>query len=908
MTRGDDPGDDSKDGTQQMSKLRELARLCPPLLSYNDQRMGNRKKTRGQRAAHALVNFLFSPYFKVLAALVVIISVAAGAVFIHYYDAYAAIIDRRLSGEIFQMTAKIYAAPHVVYPGQVITRNEVLTRLRRAGFEAVTSAPDEDGVYQVIDDSDVTHIVVSPHEQADYRLDLGDGRLTQMYELPSGMPMESAQLPPELVTSLFDDTRSRRRVVEWEQIPQNLVDALIASEDQRFYQHFGIDPIRAVGVLISNFRGQRLQGASTITMQLAGSFFLNRRERTWNRKLPEVFMALILEQRLTKEQILALYSNEIYLGHRGSFGIYGFGEAAAVYFGKDISELSLAEAATLVGVLPAPSAYSPWSNPERALARRNLVLDEMLELGTITPQEHDDAVVQEIALADSRIDASDAPYMVDYIREELLQDFSEDELVNDDLRVYSTIDPDLQRAAVRAVEDGLAQVDEALSVTPETEKLPQATLIVLDPHTGEIRAMVGGRDYSASQYNRITEAFRQPGSIFKPIVYTAAFSTAYDPIVDEPEEEAGLLSDLGLGDLFTADEPSPEMLFGDRTEAPEEPPRELLERDPDAVEGVVGELTDEQLATRRERGSLDTDTIITPITTVMDEPTFFFYEGDKYYEPSNFADQFNGLITVSEALRRSLNVPTVKVAERVGYDRVAEMAHRMGLNGDIRPFPSIALGAFEVTPIEMAGAYTAFANEGVRVAPRAIREIRGADGEIRKEYPMETEAVLRPEMAALMTHMLEDVINNGTGVRVRSMGFNLPAAGKTGTSRDGWFAGYTTDLLAIAWVGYDDNSELNLEGARSALPIWADFMLEAYKLYPVREGQRVDFFDPPGIDIVSIDPTTGFLATPYCTETIERAFISGTEPTGFCPLHSSSNGFFLSDALKGVGRTLSRIF
>jgi len=866
--------------------------------------MGKRKKTRGQQIAHGLLDFFFSPYFKVLAALVIILSLVGGVVFYHYYSEYAAVIDRRLSGEIFQQTAKIYASPYTLYPGQIINRNAVLTRLRRGGFQAVDQSPalDDDGVYQLVGGTDTTtRIIVSPPGRSDFRLDFSAGRLDHIYELPGGYPMEQVELPPELVTSLFDDTRSRRRVIEWEQIPQHLIDALVASEDQRFYHHFGVDPIRAIGVLIANFKGQRLQGASTITMQLAGSFFLNRRERTWSRKLPEIFMALILEQRLTKEEILALYANEIYLGHRGSFGIYGFGEAAAVYFGKDIGDLTVAEAATLVGVLPAPSAYSPWSNPARALERRNIVLDEMLELGTLTQDQHDYARGQEIALADTRIDASDAPYMVDYIRDELLLDFSEDELVNEDLRVYSTIDPDLQRAAVRAVESGLASVDEQLGITPESENRPQAALIALNPHTGDILAMVGGGDYSESQYNRITEAFRQPGSIFKPFVYAAAFETAYDPL---PEA----VSTLGSGEEEVA-EPAPEMLFATPGDSLEEV-RPVLDRDPDAVEGVIDELTLDQLSERDERGSLDTDRIITPITTVTDEPTFFFYEDDKYYEPSNFADQFNGLIEVSEALRRSLNVPTVKVAERIGYQRVADLAHRLGLNGDIRPFPSIALGAFEVTPIEMAGAYTAFANEGVRVEPRSIHEIRGPEGDLRKEYPMESEAVLRPEMAALMTHMMQDVIRNGTGVRVRSMGFAQPAAGKTGTSRDGWFAGYTTDLLAIAWVGYDDNEELNLEGSRSALPIWTEFMQAAYELYPVREGQRTSFYDPPGLEIVSIDPTTMFLATPYCTETEERAFIAGTTPTGFCPIHSLP-GSFLSrtvDGIQGLGRRIAGWF
>src|SRR5438128_8849956 len=385
--------------------------------------------------------------------------------------------------------------------------------------------------------------------------------------------------------------------------------------------------------------------------------------------------------------------------------------------------------------------------------------------------------------------------------------------------------------------------------------------------------MVGGSDYGASQYNRITQASRQPGSILKPIVYATAFETAFDRN-DAPSNP------------------------GDTTSTGEAANPESISANP------------------RQFDSLRHEGVITAITTFMDEPTTFIYDGDRTYEPNNYKQQYRGLVTAREALQHSLNVPTIKIAERVGYDRVARMAKRLGLNAKIKGYPSVALGAFEVTPIEMAGAYTVFANEGRRVQPHALLRVTSADGSVNKAYKYEPQDVLRPELAYLMTNLMEGVINYGTGAGVRARGFTLPAAGKTGTSRDGWFAGYTKDILVIAWVGYDDNRDLNLEGARSALPIWTEFMLKATQLYPPRDPDRTHFDVPPGIEFARIDAESLELANSACDNTFDEVFIAGTAPTVSCPIH----GVKISDLLerdvaepvkevgkevgKGVGRVI----
>jgi penicillin-binding protein 1B len=668
--------------------------------------------------------FLRTRVFKILISQFVLFSIASSTVVTHYYNRYARTIDLKLGREVFQHTAKIYAAS------------------------------------------------------------------------------------PKLVTNLSDASRAKRRLVEFKDLPKVLVDAVTAGEDQNFFTHHGLDPIRIAGAFISNlYETHRLQGGSTITQQLARNFFLTA-EPTWRRKISEAFIAVILELRLTKEQIFTMYANEVYLGQRGSFAVHGFGEGSAAQFGKDISELTLPEAATLAGIIPAPNAYSPSRHPDRATVRRNLILRAMEHTGAITAENYEKAKQSELESTRLTADATEAPYLVDFIREELLKDYSEEELMTGGFNVYTTLDPNPQKAAVEAVAKGRAFVEEQFAArdkkkkTPESRPRPQAGMIALDPHTGEIKAMVGGTDYAASQYNRITRAFRQPGSIFKPFVYAAALETAYDVNLEEP-----------------------------------------------------GPASDPHVQ------SLD-DRIITPLTTVMDSPKVFFY-GGATYEPNNYKHDYRGFVTVRTALQYSLNLATIRVAERIGFDRVAALAKRMGLNSGIKGYPSMAIGAFEVTPIELAGAYTAFANEGKRIEPHALLRIVAADGTLLKTYEYKARQVISPEIAYLMTHMMEGVIDHGTGAGVRARGFKLPAAGKTGTSRDGWFAGYTRDLLVIAWVGFDDNRDLNLEGARSALPIWTDFMLKAYALDPATDVAAMSFAPPPGIEIVRIDADTLMLATPF---------------------------------------------
>jgi len=810
--------------------------------------------------------------FKILVLLFVAGFIGITGFVIYHYEQDSRTIDRFLGGAVFQQTARVYARPYHLYPGQKLKPESVVARLQRAGYEPSGAKSAENGFYQLA----TNKITLEPSVGEPVRLEFDKTTLTRIVKSKGG-EVNDAWLPPELVTNLFNQSREKRRIVEYSELPPILVNALIAQEDRRFYNHFGIDPIRLVGAVVASVRdSHRISGTSTLTQQLARNLFLTR-DRSTKRKIHEMFMAILLERRASKEQIMTMYANDIDLGQRGSFNIRGFSEGAATFFGKDLTALTLPEAATLVGIIPAPNgAYSPTKHPEEVKKRRNLVITAMADMGKITKDEAAKAKATPLNLIPAKIDSNEAPYLVDYIREGLLRDFSDDALINDSLSVYTTIDPELQSAAVEAVNKGLKAVEDLLAPRYKGKKdadkrpHPQAAMIAMERRTGGIVAMVGGSDYGASQYNRITQAFRQPGSIFKPLVYAAAIEAA--------QEEAG------------KSKPAP----------PADPPGEHAS--PETGTDGFGNPPPSPAPAVSEGPQR-----ITPVTMLPNHPVTFTYDGTQTYEPGNFHDEYEKYgdpVSVRVALEHSLNVPTVEVAEMIGYDKVAALAKRAGMNGKIKPFPSIALGAFEVTPIEIARAWTIFANEGKRLEPHALLRVVDADGTESKAYKYEETPVLSPQVAYLMTHLLEGVIAEGTAASVRSRGFELPAAGKTGTSRDGWFAGYTKDFLVITWVGFDNNDDLNLEGAKSALPIWTDFMIKAAQLYPPLNIDEMEFRVPEGIEFVKIDSMSHLPATSACPDTFSEAFIAGTVPTMMCPLHGNP----LTRSVRGLGEAIGGFF
>jgi penicillin-binding protein 1B len=708
------------------------------------------------------------------------------------YHKFSRRVDGQLGGGRFTRTLSFYAAPEDFFVGDTVSPEEILSALRRCGYREGAGA----GAYTF--DSDILNIT-SPDGATAVRLAFAKGRIASIKSLSDGAAQPEYELGPQLITNLSDAGREKRTLVGFADLPPALVHAVVSAEDKRFFQHAGFDPFRVAKAAYVDVKDNRKeQGASTITMQLARNLWLERDKR-WQRKFAELMITLHLERKLTKKEIFEYYCNQVYLGGRGTFGINGFGEAARVYFNKDVRKLNLAEAATLAGLIQRPSYFNPFRYPERARERRNIVLGLMLANGYASRPEYLEAVNAPLGLHVGNGELSDAQYFLDLAADEA-QKRLEDRTWSGAAGVYTTIDLRLQRAAEQAVREGAVIVERELKKKHRSGE-PQIALVALDPRTGEVKALVGGRAYADSQLNH-TLSHRPPGSVFKPFVYAAALSN------------------------------------GSR--------------------------------------------IFSPSSTVEDAPTTFRYE-NQTYSPGNFDHQFHGTVTFRRALAKSLNVATVRVAEMTGYNNVVALARNAGLGDNIRATPSVALGAYEVTPLEIAGAYTIFANHGLRESPRFIGDIRDQRGRALYQARPESLPVLDERVAFLMEDMLQEVMRSGTAAGVRSLGFQLPAAGKTGTSHDGWFAGFTSELLCVVWVGFDDYRELDLEGAHSALPIWTSFMKQAarFKTY----GAAKAFVAPPGVVRVSIDPESGKLATPQCTSAVSDYFMDGTQPVEHCTLH-----------------------
>jgi penicillin-binding protein 1B len=764
----------------------------------------------------------------VIRAAIVIFLVAAiglGGFFCYFYIKYDRIIAQRFRSPVFSNSAKIYALPRTVHDGDKIDAKEIAALLRRAGYS------DKDGqsllgtFHLAGDGIEITPGPESYHSPEAAHIAIQDGQVDKI--VSRGSELSAYELEPQLVTALFDSgQRSKRQVVKYADIPKVMVDAVLAIEDRRFFEHSGVNFIRMFEAgWIDLTRQRHEQGGSTITMQLSRGFFLTP-EKTVRRKLTEMLIAEEMEQKFSKQQILEFYGNWVNLGQRGSFAISGFAEASQSYFNKDLKDITLPEAALLAGIIQGPSRLSPYRHPERALERRNLVLDSMVETHAITREQAEKAKATPLKLAPPNVEASDAPYFVDMVRDTLINRFNEHELNDQSYRIYTTLDPDLQKAAAQAVEMGIKLVDEQVTKMRtkkvkvgkkiETTVVPgpqaQVAMVVLDPHTGAVLALVGGRDYGFSQLNHALSR-RPTGSIFKPFVYAAAMNTALD-------------------------------------------------------------------------GST---TVITPASTVTDAPTSFAY-GDQIYEPRNYKEEYHGDVTLRYALAMSLNNATVKVAEEVGYDKVAELAKSAGIVS-VKATPAMALGSYEAAPLDMTGAYTSFANNGTRLSPILVNSVRNAKGDVVANFKTDQRQVLDPRIAYVMTNMMEGVINNGLGyTAVRLRGFTLPAAGKTGSSHDGWFAGYTSNLLCIVWVGYDDYSDLRLSGAMTAAPIWTEFMKKASALPQYAEMK--EFSQPTGVVDVQLDKATNRLATPTCPDDYVAAFVAGTEPHETCDQQSAVAGFF----------------
>jgi len=752
-----------------------------------------------------------------VAALIVFTAVPALYFFLTYYRSLENEVVTRFSQKHWNIPSRIYSDSTVIYPGLALKDLGFFERLARLNYHRVESGKvNERGEYSY--DPKRGKLVIFLHNFSyPYRefpgeivqIDLSRNEVIQgMSEPDSNKPLYSMEVEPELLSGIFEGDWEQRRLVPLSQIPPAFVDSILAAEDHRFYEHHGFDLVRTVKAGWIDLTSHHVrQGGSTLTQQLMKNFFLTR-ERSFRRKVKELLMAYIAETKYSKDEILENYINDIYLGQRGQEGIYGIWEASEYYFSKEPRDLSIGEMASIAGMISSPNRLNPMRHPDLARIRRNEVLASMLQDGYISQAAYETARGEPMHPRETFVETNDAPYFVDFVKKELAERYSSSVLTEEGLRIFTTLDVHAEKLAETAIDENLTDLEAKhpkLKRREENDRLEEC-LVSLEPGSGKIRAMIGGRNYQRSQFNRVTQSKRQPGSAFKIVTYAAAFD---------------------------------ETLNGG--------PEKFL-----------------------------------PTSYIDDTQWTWNYANNMSWTPNNYKDKYFGRVTLEFALEESLNAAASRIANAIGLDRVVAMGKLLGF-GDLPMYPSIVLGGIEVSPLQLAEAYSIIASDGMDVHPYAVTAVVDQNGKVMEGHELEAEQRISPQLAYIMQFMLEQVINHGTGAAARTMGFRRPAAGKTGTTndaKDAWFAGFTPNLLTVVWTGFDQKEVLGLTGAQASLPAWTNFMKAATASRP-----PLGFVMPPGLVEEMVDPTTGYKASPLCPVKIEGVFPQESAPTQLCPFH-----------------------
>ena len=735
---------------------------------------------------------------------------------------FTSIVVSRFEGRRWSLPSRIYSDMLAVRTGDGGSPEKLAAKLDRLLYQRDDALPARPGHYRRRGETVELFTRRFRYPGHDFQgfaatVQFAGGRVVSVRD-EKGAAIPAVVVEPELLGSVFGEDVEDRTLVRLAEVPRTLTDAILVTEDRDFYRHAGVSVKRSFGAFLSNMKGGAKQGGSTLTQQLVKNLYLSP-ERTFKRKATEAVLAIILDARYSQDEILEAYLNEIYLGREGAIAITGVGEAARHYFGREAADLDLAESATLAAIIKAPNVYSPLRNPARALQRRDLVLRLMREEKKIDDGALKVALAEPLRPVSRASFKTKAPHFVDFVKAELAERYGA-KLKSEGLQIYTTLDVDLQQAGQRAVTEGLTGLEKKYRRLAEASKQAplQGALIVLEPQTGNVRVLVGGRDYRRSQFNRVTQAHRQPGSLFKPFVYLAAFARR---------------------DL--AKPVTPATIFQDA-----------------------------------------------PITVAWDRQ-----QSEQQWTPKNYDNSFRGPMSARQALELSINIPTVRAALAAGLPTVVATARAAGIGSDLRPYPSIALGAFEISPMEIASAYSVFANSGVRIEPNAIVGVMNSDGSVLDRKETALKPALPADAVFLVDSLLRGAVDRGTGGGARAGGVRGVLAGKTGTTNDGrdaWFVGFSPRFLAAVWVGYDDNRAVHLSGSQGAVPLFAEFT----RAVPAQAF--VDNFPVPS-DIVTaeIDPGTGYLAGPLCPRHMTEVFISGTAPVTECPVHQDRSYGELGD-------------
>jgi penicillin-binding protein 1B len=725
---------------------------------------------------------------------------------------YAVITTKFDSSRRWDLPSRIYSDATPIVPGMTIPWTLLEPKLNHVGYHETNVRVANPGEYRYAGGMLEIYLQNFEYPDIEFRalpvaIEMEGGTVRAIRRLDDGVALRGIRIEPELITSIYNNEMEDRLPVSIDAVPKVVSEAIIATEDKNFYHHQGISIRGTLGALITDIRNKNIShGGSTLTQQLIKNFYLNP-ERSWGRKAHEALMAVLLEARYSKNQILEAYLNEIYLGQNGAVQISGVEQASQVYFGKHVTYLTLPEAATLAGIIRSPNVLSPLAHPDRAKGRRDTVLQLMKEQGYINDTDYELAVASPLATARFPKMSRSAPFFVDLVLKQLKETYPETQLRTEGLRVFTTLDTIMQSSAEQSLGSGIDALNKHYPYLRNSPTPLEGVVLTIQPGTGYVKALVGGRSYSKTQFNRAIQARRQPGSLFKPFVY----ATAMDPARGQQ--------------AFTA-------------------------------------------------------------ATVLDDSPISVKNGNAVWTPQNYDHTYHGQVPVRKALAYSYNIPAVRAAMNAGVSNVIKTAATIGIESHLEPYPSVSLGSFEVTPLEIAYAYSAFANLGVKAEPISILAVSTRDGKVLESREVKMKRVAAASVCYVMNDILKDVLKYGSGNKASQLGFKRPFAGKTGTTssfRDAWFIGYSPRILSLVWLGFDDGHSVRLAGGDACVPIWTTYMKSIDGLI-----QHVDWKRPEDVVEKLIDPLSGMLATPYCPESKNEIFVSGTEPTSVCPIHAGS--------------------
>ena len=721
-------------------------------------------------------------------------------------------IEERFSGRRWSIPSRVFSDTTILYPGQEANRALLEEKLGRLGYRKSLRKPTEKGDMRISSSQIEIFLkdLKTPRQTREgfpVVISFSGPEIESIIHSRTGKPVPLLELEPEELMLFFGPEREQRKLVSIDHVPGYVIHAVLAAEDSRFFEHHGLDPQGILRAFYANLRSRNIrQGGSTITQQLAKNYFLSP-ERSLSRKIKEALIALTMEVMYEKDVILEIYLNEIYLGQKESVSINGIGEASYFYFGKSVAELSLSEGAVIAGLIRAPNFYSPYIDKNRCRGRRDSVLQAMHKHQWITAEQLKVALATPLTTSGYEAYEKRAPYFMDYLSKQVTSLYPPESLTSLGLSIYTTLDTQVQAAAENALSKGLKQLEDLHPNLrrSEPDKKLQGAIVVMQPKTGYILAMVGGRDYATSQFNRITQAKRQPGSAFKPFVFLA---------------------------------------------------------------------------------SLDT---LTPASILSNEAKTYTVNG-KEWRPNNYTEDAETRISMREALSRSVNRATVDLAMKTGLQTVVNTASAFGFSTPLKPSPSVALGSYEVIPLELARAYCAFAADGVLPHPLSLKKVEDGKGEILEQRHMSIQSVTSPGKAFLITSMLRSAVEQGSARSLKDRGIRFPAAGKTGTTndfKDGWFVGYTPDILALIWVGFDDGSSLEAPASALTLPIWADLM---NSIPQYLSGSW--FRPPPDIVEATVCKESGQLARAFvCPAPQKEYFLADNAPKEPCTMHGGLGPF-----------------